>query len=53
MSKISLADQELERMIHEISTMGQDLGKAEADYERLVYEMKYEVRKPYSEPFQR
>ena len=42
MSKISLGDQELERMIHEISTMGQDLGKAEADYERLVSEMKYE-----------
>ena len=39
---LKLGDQELEKMIHDISIMGQALGEAEANYERLVSEMKYE-----------
>ena len=38
----SLDDEQLEKMIHEISTMGSQLAKAEATYEKLVNEMKHE-----------
>ena len=37
-----LGDEELEKMIHEISIMGSKLAKAESTYERLVYEMKHQ-----------
>ena len=37
-----LGDEELEKMIHDISVMGSKLAKAEATYEKLVYEMKHE-----------
>ena len=43
MSTARLGDPELEKLIHEISTFGSKLGKAEANYERLVYEMKHQV----------
>ena len=39
---MKLGDDQLEKMIHEISTMGSELAKAEATYEKLVYEMKHE-----------
>ena len=39
---MKLGDEQLEKMIHEISIMGSKLAKAEATYERLVYEMKHE-----------
>ena len=38
---LKLGDQELEKMIHEISVMGQSLGEAESLYEKLVSEVKY------------
>ena len=39
---MKLGDEQLEKMIHEISIMGSKLAKSEATYERLVYEMKHE-----------
>ena len=39
---MKLGDDSLEKMIHEISIMGSQLAKAEANYEKLVYEFKYE-----------
>ena len=39
---MKLGDDQLEKMIHEISIMGSKLAKAEATYEKLVYEMKHE-----------
>ena len=39
---MKLGDDALEKMIHEISIMGSQLAKAEANYEKLVYEFKYE-----------
>jgi len=39
---MKLGDDQLEKMIHEISIMGSQLAKAEANYEKLVYEFKYE-----------
>tara|TARA_R110001599_G_scaffold121025_1_gene292300 strand:- start:805 stop:1158 length:354 start_codon:yes stop_codon:yes gene_type:complete len=38
----SLNDEQLEKMIHEISVMGSKLAKAEATYEKLVYHMKHQ-----------
>lgn len=38
-----LGNDELEKMIHDISIMGQDLAQAESDYERFTLDMKYEI----------